>query len=167
MKGWRCGYANLIVLDTDSAVIKVWRGQLSSTQEIQVFDSIAFKHGPDQGGTETAAAPTPAMSGTFDDSLVKGSGVVVDVRSHQEFALSHIHHALNIPYDEIAARSEHELPHDRPLLIYCYRPDGGASSFCSFTGQLLRKQGFQQLRYIDADLEQLGKRGVAVVKGEP
>lgn len=52
--------------------------------------------------------------------LVSRRGVVVDVRSPQEYAEGHIPGAVGIPADQIMARAA-ALPRDRatPVVFYC------------------------------------------------
>jgi NADPH-dependent 2,4-dienoyl-CoA reductase/sulfur reductase-like enzyme/rhodanese-related sulfurtransferase len=44
--------------------------------------------------------------------------VVLDVRTHEEFARGHIPEAVNIPVDELRSRLD-ELPRERPIAVYC------------------------------------------------
>ncbi|MBC8265099.1 MAG: rhodanese-like domain-containing protein [Anaerolineales bacterium] len=46
--------------------------------------------------------------------------VIVDVRSKEEFAESHIPGAVSIPWEEIEARYP-ELPRDKEIITYCAR----------------------------------------------
>ncbi len=50
--------------------------------------------------------------------LAVGERVLLDVRTEAEFAAGHIPGALNVPLDELRGRLD-ELPHDRPLAVYC------------------------------------------------
>lgn len=46
--------------------------------------------------------------------------ILLDVRTEEEFAESHIENALLIPYDEIEAKAATELPEkDAVILVYC------------------------------------------------
>jgi len=50
--------------------------------------------------------------------LKKNKAVLVDVRGSATYKAGHIKGALNIPYNEIAARSG-ELPRDKMIITYC------------------------------------------------
>ena len=46
--------------------------------------------------------------------------VILDTRTQEEFSEGHIPGAMLIPYDEIDARAEKELPDkDKLILVYC------------------------------------------------
>ena len=51
-------------------------------------------------------------------SYDNNSAIIVDVRSADAYASSHIANALSIPEEEIEARSQ-ELPLDKEVLLYC------------------------------------------------
>jgi rhodanese-related sulfurtransferase len=52
-------------------------------------------------------------------SLVAAGVVVVDVRTKGEFDAGHVPGALNVPFDEIAARAAELGPPSTPVLLYC------------------------------------------------
>ena len=52
------------------------------------------------------------------DMLDKGTAIVVDVRTDEQYKAGHIKGALHIPEAEIAARSD-ELPRDKMIVTYC------------------------------------------------
>jgi 3-mercaptopyruvate sulfurtransferase SseA len=74
--------------------------------------------------TQPAAAPEPAdgvKRVTVDDARAavdKGTGVIIDVRSDDDYKKRHIKGALSIPYTEIEARMG-ELPKDKLAILYC------------------------------------------------
>jgi rhodanese-related sulfurtransferase/thiol-disulfide isomerase/thioredoxin len=159
----------LIVLDTNGTVLNVWKGQLSGSQEAEVSDSIGIQYRPTTPAAAAAStAPAlPVVDVILLRRIMSRPAVIVDVRPREEFAAGHIRHALNIPYDEIDARSGHELPPDKPLLVYCYSPQEVFPSFsCGLADRVLRWRGFRDIRYIHADLTQLGKEGVPVIDPE-
>ena len=46
--------------------------------------------------------------------------IILDVRTHEEFAAGHIPGAIVIPHDEIEERAESEIPEkDVPVFVYC------------------------------------------------
>jgi NADPH-dependent 2,4-dienoyl-CoA reductase/sulfur reductase-like enzyme/rhodanese-related sulfurtransferase len=66
-----------------------------------------------------------------------GRPVLVDVRTHQEFAGGHIPGALNIPLDDLRSRLG-ELPHDREIAVYCQVGQRGY-----LATRILAQAGFQ------------------------
>jgi thiol-disulfide isomerase/thioredoxin len=160
----------LILLDGNGTVLRVWRGQLSSTQEAQVSDSLGVPYKAISAATtDRTSSGTPVLplvDANVVKSIINTPAIVVDVRPRVEFAAAHLHHALNIPYDELAMRSDHELPRNKPLFVYCYQAVDDPTSYCSYIDKILRRRGFRDLHYIDTDWVQLGKEGVRVVKAE-
>lgn len=65
--------------------------------------------------------------------------VLLDVRTHDEYAKGHVMGSVNIPYDELANRSG-ELPQDKPIVLYC---QSGARS--TVAEDILRDKGFRDL----------------------
>lgn len=69
-------------------------------------------------------------------ALIKDEGAaLIDVRSAAEFGGGHLPGARNIPVDEVARRI-HEVPADRPVVVYCR---SGARS--ARAARLMREQG--------------------------
>jgi rhodanese-related sulfurtransferase len=53
-------------------------------------------------------------------ALAKG-GVLVDVRTPEEFALVHVSGAVSLPLHELEQRAEElEIPHDAPVVVMCH-----------------------------------------------
>ncbi len=66
------------------------------------------------------ALPPPGLvDGATAQQLQAGGVTVLDVRSAQEFESGHVPGALNIPHDQVAARSAELGAKDRPVLLYC------------------------------------------------
>lgn len=75
------------------------------------------------------AGPPAAAAGLATPPGVVGAGAarrlvaagvkVVDVRTPAEFAAGHLPGAVNVPYDEVAARAAELGPPSTPLLLYC------------------------------------------------
>lgn len=66
------------------------------------------------------ALPPPGLVDGATAQQLQARGVtVLDVRSAQEFESGHVPGALNIPHDQVAARSAELGAKDRPVLLYC------------------------------------------------
>lgn len=58
---------------------------------------------------------------TPQELLARGDApLVLDVRSDEEFARGHVPGAVNVPYDQVAARID-ELGAPREVVVYCER----------------------------------------------
>ncbi len=56
------------------------------------------------------------------------SFTLIDARSVQDFEECHIPGAINLPYRSITAERTADLPHDRPLIVYCWSPGCNAAT---------------------------------------
>lgn len=54
--------------------------------------------------------------------------VLVDVRGEEAWAQGRIEGAVHMPHAQIASRAHDEIPHDVPVVVYCWSPgcNGGA-----------------------------------------
>ena len=52
-----------------------------------------------------------------DEIIQKQKPMIIDVRSHGDYAASHIKGSVSIPLDEISSRLD-EIPKDKPLVLY-------------------------------------------------
>lgn len=76
--------------------------------------------------------------------LVKNGAFIIDVRERNEYELSHIEGALNIPLSEIRERLN-EVPKDRPVYLHCR---SGQRSYNACL--LLKHMGFDNIFNISA-----------------
>jgi phage shock protein E len=72
--------------------------------------------------------------------MVAQGGVLLDVRSPEEFAAGHLPGAINIPVAEVRARAAEIGARDRPVVTYCR--SGGRSARAAAT---LRELGFERV----------------------
>ena len=63
--------------------------------------------------------PPGLIDGATAQQLQQRGVTVVDVRSADEFQGGHVPGAINIPHDQIAARSAEVGPKGEPVLLYC------------------------------------------------
>ncbi len=57
------------------------------------------------------------IRGIIREAVARG-GIIVDVRSREEFASGHIPMAINIPFEQIE-EGAYTLPKSKYLLVYC------------------------------------------------
>ncbi|SRR6266511_3877873 len=72
--------------------------------------------------------------------IIDHGGVLLDVRSPEEFAAGHLPGAMNIPVGEVRARAAELGPRSRPVVTYCR--SGGRSARAAAT---LRELGFERV----------------------
>jgi phage shock protein E len=76
--------------------------------------------------------------------LVAQGALLVDVRTPEEFAAAHLPGALNLPVADLERRL-HELPRDRPLVLYCRSGNRSAKAAAR-----LRSEGFTAVHDLGA-----------------
>ena len=72
--------------------------------------------------------------------LVKEGAKLVDVRSAAEFSTGHIPGALNIPLQELGAKTKKLGPKDKPVVLYC-----ASGTRSSMARSVLKGLGFTQV----------------------
>lgn len=65
--------------------------------------------------------------------LVEGGAFIVDVREADEYELSHLNGAVNIPLSEIRGRMD-EIPKDRPVYVHCRSSQRSYYALCALKG---------------------------------
>jgi Rhodanese-like domain len=96
--------------------------------------------------------------------------VIVDLDPREDFAKGHIAGAINIQVDEIAIRAVHEIPKQRPLVIYCHKcaaceahlGKDELSGYCDVGNRLLAMSGFKQTTFVMDNLTEISKAGVPI-----
>lgn len=69
---------------------------------------------------------------------------ILDVRTAREFAEGHVPGAINIPFNQVAARADELAAHrESPLLVYC-----GHGPRAWIAVRALRRAGFAYLQYL-------------------
>jgi rhodanese-related sulfurtransferase len=92
-----------------------------------------------------AGVPPGVVDGATARRLAASGVKVVDVRTPAEFAAGHVPGAINVPYDEIAARHAELGPPSTPVLLYCR--SGRRSELAART---LREKGFEVIYDLQA-----------------
>jgi hypothetical protein len=172
----------LILVDEVGKITASWIGKLSPEEEKDVMAQLQLQEGENFPATHDAGSVVVYKGKADINKLVSATEFVrirkkrrnfplLDIRPREEYATGHIVGTVNIPFDEISARAPHELPKDEELLVYCHycpRCEGekvqqGVETFCSFTLELLRHEGFTDAKLISADLRALRHVGVDIV----
>ena len=86
--------------------------------------------------------------------------VIVDVRTPEEFQQGHVPNAINVPLSKIIEDTTVLMSlKKRPIVLYCrsgYRTNKAVEA--------LQKDGYQNLRHLDGDMQGWLKAGLAVEK---
>lgn len=69
-------------------------------------------------------------------------GIIVDVRSQEDFAKSHIPMAINLPLDDMQ-RGDFSLPKGKVIILYC--ENGGSSALAA---RILSTKGYRVVNTI-------------------
>ena len=76
------------------------------------------------------------------------AGLILDVRSQEEYAEGHIPTAINIPYDQLGSRLAEIGSHkDKEIVLYC--KSGKRAGIAANT---LQAAGFSKLLHLDGDI---------------
>jgi len=84
--------------------------------------------------------PAPTVTGQQAHELVQNGAKLVDVRSADEFAEDHIEGAINIPVDDVAARTAELGDKTQPVVVYCRSGKRAARAAAT-----LREAGFTKV----------------------
>lgn len=88
-------------------------------------------------------------------------GLIVDVRSADEYREGHIHGSINIPFATIEQNlARLEKQRDKPLILVCKM-----GSHAGAVGKQLRRHGFSQLHRIRGGVQGWKAEGLPVVRG--
>ena len=95
----------------------------------------------------------PSSSDISPEALLARSGsgdapLLLDVRTPEEFAKGHVPGALNIPVDQLTARTQELAAHrDGDVVVYCER--GGRAAKAA---TVLREAGFLNVLHLEGDM---------------
>jgi len=121
-----------------------------------------------------AKAVVPAVPATAQPAVMKpmsqeellehqskhaGHLYVLDVRSPEEFREGHVPGAVNVPYDQIAARIA-EVPKDKDVVLYCR-----SGRRAGIAADVLAANGYTRLSHLEGDMQAWIAQGRPVVEG--
>lgn len=88
------------------------------------------------------------------------AGLILDVRSPEEYAEGHIPGAINIPYDRLGSRLAEIGSHkNENIVLYC--TSGGRVGVAA---NILQPAGFSQLLHLDGDMNGWLRKGLPIKK---
>lgn len=88
------------------------------------------------------------------------AGLILDVRSQQEYAEGHIPGAINIPHDQLGSRlAEIGLYRDKDVVLYC-----GSGGRVIIAANTLQPAGFSKLLHLDGDMNGWRNKGLPIKK---
>lgn len=94
---------------------------------------------------------------TAREALSNGEALLIDIREPDEHALGVAPDARLLPLSQIAQRVG-EIPRDQPVLLICRTQNRSGRLV-----QALRKQGYDNVRYVDGGMNGWQERGYATV----
>jgi len=121
-----------------------------------------------------AKAVVPAVPATAQPAVMKpmsqeellehqskhaGHLYVLDVRSPEEFREGHVPGAVNVPYDQIAARIA-EVPKDKDVVLYCR-----SGRRAGIAADVLAANGYTRLSHLEGDMQAWVAQGRPVGEG--
>lgn len=71
---------------------------------------------------------------------------VLDVRAPEEFVTGHVPGAVNIPYDQVAARLA-EVPKDKDIVLYCR-----SGRRAGMAAEVMAANGYTRLKHLEGDM---------------
>ena len=80
------------------------------------------------------------------------SGILLDVRSDEEWKEGHLPGAFHIPHDQIRQRAKKELPQGKPLFVYCR-----SGHRAGLAKKDLEKLGFTEVHNVGGILDYKGE----------
>ena len=83
---------------------------------------------------------------------------VLDVRTPQEYADGHVPGAVNVPYDQLAARLA-EVPKDKDVVLYCK-----SGRRAGIAADVLAAGGYKRLSHLEGDMNAWVEKGRPVEK---
>lgn len=88
------------------------------------------------------------------------AGLILDVRSAEEYAEGHIPGAINIPHDQLGSRLAEISSHkDKEIVMYCR-----SGRRVGIAAGVLQPAGFSKLRHLDGDMNGWISKGELPVK---
>ena len=110
-------------MDVAATVIK-FGGTVDDLRDLELCYAPPFSTAKD-AGNHAALVACNLLQGTFRQvrveqvrELVESGACIIDVREENEYALSHITTAVNIPLSQLRQRLG-EIPKDRPVYLHC------------------------------------------------
>jgi len=86
------------------------------------------------------------------------AGLILDVRSPEEYAEGHIPGAINIPHDQLGSRLAEIRSHkNKDVVLYC-----GSGGRVGIAAKTLRPAGFSQLLHLDGDMNGWRSKGLPI-----
>ena len=94
------------------------------------------------------------------NSADKGSVLVLDVRTPEEYAQGHVPNAMNITHTAIENNLPKLMAHkDKKIVIYCR-----SGRRAGVAADILTKNGFEKLYHLDGDMNGWTKAGLPIEK---
>jgi rhodanese-related sulfurtransferase len=106
-----------------------------------------------QAAPARQSVPTVQVAQVSPDALLEmqakkdASLLLLDVRTPEEFAAGHIPGAVNIPYDQVAARLS-AIPKNDEVVLYCH-----SGRRAGLAAEVLAANGYTKLAHLEGDMQ--------------
>jgi phage shock protein E len=106
-----------------------------------------------QAAPAQQAGPALQIAQVSPDALLQmqakkdPSLLLLDVRTPEEFAAGHIPGAVNIPYDQVAARLS-AIPKNDEVVLYCH-----SGRRAGLAAEVLAANGYTKLAHLEGDMQ--------------
>jgi len=88
------------------------------------------------------------------------AGLILDVRSAEEYAEGHVPGAINIPYDQLSSRLAEISSHkNKEVVLYCR-----SGKRAGIAANILQSAGFSKLLHLDGDMNGWAASGNLPIK---
>ena len=153
---------SLILVDEAGVVQGIWRGKLTPDRESEVLDRIKgnTQATSDDKSVQDIEAPVETIDAENLIRLLekeKGNVLLLDVRDREDYALSHISGARNIPADELAMRAGRELSEAKIIVTYC-----GCEGTNQIAAKVLTYMDFHKVFTLEGDKNTWEKAGLVM-----
>ena len=166
----------VLLIDKNGRLLQQWLGELGTADRIDLATHLGVPASAITGSaTEVADGMLGGMRLVLTSDLVgtlsRSDATLLDVRSREVFASSHLVGARNIPAGELKVRAPHEIDSDKPVVMYCNFEAGcvaaGQPTICSQASDQLRDLGVADVRVIRDSLPLLRQAGLKTERVEP
>ena len=156
---------SLILADHMGAVQKVWNGELSPEAKADLLNRVQGNAETATGDISTEANPTRVKAidaGKLFEMIRTNDKIsVVDIRDREEYALSHISGAKNIPADELESRAARELKNAGTVVTYC-----GCLGMNGAASRILSNSDIQNVYMLEGSKDEWVRAGISMVSGK-
>jgi rhodanese-related sulfurtransferase/thioredoxin-related protein len=159
------GTPTLFLLNKDGEIVGKWAGTLSEAAHDYIIGILGVDEGTIRKGNSpflmlgNLSLPPSLKADEFRNKLKNGDVILLDVDARKDFAREHIEDAMNLPEDEVYARSLNEV--DSSKLIVLFSRDRQSPNI-SNAFVSLKRAGFGRIGWLKQSIEECKAAGLPV-----